>query len=184
MNDAKDDVYFSTNRLMLSTRIAHFSDIGLTDGGMRMLVNPNAGGSSKYSEILSYEILRSMYAARLVWSEMELKYFPSGGKITDYSAEVFGHYVGVSVARAMKFRGTFVDADALRLLHKKLYGINCSSATVVGSFHKQILHLLAEHEYIAEVLQNVYPQLDSHLRSNTIVIVTVVKDAPWVYYNR
>src|SRR3989338_7844086 len=96
MSNPEDDVYFSTNRLMLGTRVAHFADIGLTEGGMRMLVNPNAGGSSKYSEILSYEILRSMYAARLVWSEMELRYFPAGGKITDYSAEVFGHYVGVS----------------------------------------------------------------------------------------
>jgi len=54
---------------------------------------------------------------------MEVSYFPYGGSITDYVCEIFGHKVGVSVTRAMKYRGVFMEEDAVTLLNKKLLGI-------------------------------------------------------------
>lgn len=53
---------------------------------------------------------------------MEVSYFPEGGSITDYVCEMFDTKVGVSVTRAMKYRGDFEDEDAEHLLNKKLRG--------------------------------------------------------------
>lgn len=58
---------------------------------------------------------------------MEVEYFPEGGSITDYTCEMFGTTIGVSVTRAMKFNGIFMEEDAETLLNKKLkgkYGLN------------------------------------------------------------
>jgi hypothetical protein len=57
---------------------------------------------------------------------MELEYFPYGSKITDYSVRCFGRSIGVSVTRAMKFRGVFTIEDGVALLTKKLNGVNAS----------------------------------------------------------
>ena len=54
---------------------------------------------------------------------MEVAYWPEGGSITDYVCEMFDSKVGVSVTRAMKYRGgDFTDEDAEHLLNKKLKG--------------------------------------------------------------
>ena len=53
---------------------------------------------------------------------MEVEYFPEGGSITDYMVRMFDQPLGVSVTRAMKFRGEFDVEDAQRLLNKKLNG--------------------------------------------------------------
>lgn len=55
---------------------------------------------------------------------MEVSYFPEGGSITDYTCTMFGTCIGVSVTRAMKFKGDFEAEDAKRLLNKKLNGTN------------------------------------------------------------
>ena len=63
---------------------------------------------------------------------MEVSYFPEGGSITDYVCEMFDTKVGVSVTRAMKYRGDFADEDAEHLLNKKLRG-------KIYSVHKMFL---------------------------------------------
>ena len=66
----------------------------------------------------NFNILYSFYQ-----TEMEVSYFPEGGSITDYVCELFGTKVGVSVTRAMKYRGEYTEEDAATLLMKKLKGI-------------------------------------------------------------
>ena len=68
-------------------------------------------------------------------TEMEVSYFPEGGSITDYVCELFGTKVGVSVTRAMKYRGEYTEGDAATLLMKKLKGI--------GSIHTLMLYINA-----------------------------------------
>jgi len=172
------------NTLRMPSNIKKFGDLHLTEGGERIRDTPNAGGNSVSSEVLSYEVLRAMYGAELLRTEMELEYFPHGGKITDYSIELYSLHIGVSVTRAMKYNGIFDDEDARRLLTKKLYGVNESSRLVCEPFHKQILHVFATHEYIADVLERVYDTLDPELQSTTLVVVTVAHDnADWVFRN-
>lgn len=77
------------NTLHIRPTVKDFAEIHLTEGGERIRDTPNAGGNSVMSEVLSYELLRCMYGAELLRTEMELEYWPLGGKITDYSIELF-----------------------------------------------------------------------------------------------
>jgi len=171
------------NTLYLCPRVRGFEDIHLTDGGEKIKFEPNAGGNSVTSEVLSFEILRCMHGAKLKRTEMELEYFPYGGKITDYSIMCYDLHIGVSVTRAMKYKGRFGIEDGKKLLKKKLYGVLESSRLVVEAFHKQILHIFAREPYIADVLREVYYDLDAELKGNTVVIVTVPVGADWIFTN-
>jgi len=150
----------------------------------RILFAQNAGGSSELSEALSFELMRVLFNARLIHTEMELNYWPLGSKITDYSMEVDDQVFGVSVTRAMKYKGLFELQDGVRLLNKKLFGVNASSKAVVPTqrWSKQILHIWAQSRYIFDVLVDAYENfMDDELRSNTLVMVTVAENAPWIF---
>lgn len=155
----------------------------LTEGGLRLLETPNAGGNSVWSEVMSFEVLNGLFGASLKRTEMEIKYAPCS-KITDYSAEVLGHHVGVSVTRAMKYKGIFTTEDAMRLLKKKLFGVVASSEAVIDEhrWEKQILHVWAETDYIADIVERVYEtDIGEEFKANTIVIVTIARDAKWIF---
>eukprot|EP01111_Echinosteliopsis_oligospora_P011540 TRINITY_DN3833_c0_g1_i1.p1 TRINITY_DN3833_c0_g1~~TRINITY_DN3833_c0_g1_i1.p1 ORF type:complete len:129 (+),score=18.49 TRINITY_DN3833_c0_g1_i1:568-954(+) len=122
---------------------------------------------------------------KLHCTEMEIEYVP-GSKITDYSIKVEGRDIGVSVTRAMKFckknDEMFTEEDAERLLSKKLYGVNESTRGVISqSWEKQILHVWAQEEYMADILWDTYERLDQTLKSNTVVVVTVCHSAEWLF---
>lgn len=157
--------------------------IELCLSSMKMLKLPNAGGNSLWSEVISLEVLISVHKAKLLKTEMELEYWPLGCKITDYSIELFGDRVGVSVTRALKFGGIFTENDAQELLKKKLYGVNVSSKCVLRShgWKKQILFVWAEQPYIGDLLLSAYHNLDNEFKSNTIVYLCVCKNAKYIF---
>jgi len=161
--------------------------ISLNSGSQRVMDTPNAGGSSVWSEAISFEVLSFMCSAALHKTEMEIKYMP-GSKITDYSVKVLGRDLGVSVTRAMKFNKkddvVFTEEDAHKLLSKKLRGVNESTMGVISqAWDKQILHVWTQCDYMAGVLWNTYEKLDESLKSNTLVIVTVCENAEWIFRN-
>jgi len=159
----------------------------LSTGGSTILNLPNAGGTSINSEVFSFEVLQALFNAQLQATEMELEYYPLGSKITDYSIRVNEEVLGVSVTRAMKFNGIFTDEDAHRLLSKKLYGVNASSKAVLKRFRwkKQILHIWAENQHTANVLQRVYDnEISDDLKNNTLVLVTVCDQGAFIFYDR
>jgi len=171
------------NTLEVHHSIKQFDLVQLTQGGERIRDLPNAGGNSVASEVMSFEILRCLHGAELVFTEMELEYFPHGGKITDFSIALYSLHLGVSVTRAMKYGGIFDRSDGRKLLEKKMQGVIDSSKLVMQPFHKQILHIFAEKEYVADVLEDVYAELSNELRSNTLLVVTVVNNAEWIFRN-
>jgi len=179
----KDSGRIVRNSLYVHEKIVSFDEISLSAGAERIRDEPNAGGNSVASEALSFDILRCMYGAELLRTEMQLEYFPHGGKITDYSVRLYGLHIGVSVTRAMKYGGIFQYEDGLNLLTKKLRGVNESSRLVMHKFSKQILHIFAEKEYVADVLERVWGDLDSKLRSSTLVVITVCNNANWIFRN-
>jgi len=158
--------------------------VTLCEGAKKVLNTPNAGGTSIWSETISFEVLVSLCCAVLHRTEMEIEYMP-GSKITDYSVKVFGKDIGVSVTRAMKFSRKseiFTEEDAEKLLTKKLHGVNESTKGVVSqTWEKQILHVWTQHEYMSEILWDTYERLDENLKSNTLVVVTVCKNADWIF---
>lgn len=182
LEDVKERL-FTKNLLKPSKRFENFT---FCEGAQKIFRLPNAGGNSVNSEALSLELLNSLYGATLEATEMELRYFPLGSKITDYSVKVQNQLLGVSVTRAMKFgNSNFSKGDAKRLLEKKLYGVNASTKAVLRKYRwkKQILHVFAEHKYIANILEDVYNnEIEEELKNNTIVIVTICENADWIFF--
>jgi hypothetical protein len=148
-----------------------------SEGCLKMMSIPNAGGSSLISEVISFEMLQAFCKARLCKTEMEIFYFPSGSKITDYSVCINDEIYGVSVTRAFNFRGSefFTETAAKHLLKKKLNGIYWSSKNVVKEhkWKKQILHTFCPDTTSANVVKNAYRTLKSEERGNSILLITI-----------
>jgi len=166
------------------TAFATKKGMKLSKGAKRLLTLPNAGGTSVYSEVMSFEVLSTLFHAKLECTEMELVY-ATGSKITDYSIRVRDQVIGVSVTRAMKFGGgEMTKEEAERLLTKKLYGVIDSTNGVIEEqkWKKQILHIFAENESIAKTMISTYHTLSDELKANTLVYVTIAKDSQWIFY--
>jgi hypothetical protein len=159
----------------------------LSDGGVRLLTTPNAGGTSEWSEAISFEILRALFGATLRRTEMEIEYKFCNSKITDYSVTMHDAHIGVSVTRAMCFdacNAPFDRAECTRLLAKKLDGVIASTAGVVKEqrWQQQILHIIAENEQYAQLIRDVYQHdIGTQLKSNTIVIVSTTSNASFLF---
>ena len=170
VNDLKESsVLINSCTFNLTSR----NDFILSHGAHRCLTTQNAGGTSEWSEACSFEVLHQLYGAKLLRTEMEIEYAP-GSKITDFSITLFGQHIGVSVTRAMSFKHKFDEAEALRLLSKKLFGVNCASRGVIKAHRwtQSILHIIVQDSSYVDILLSAYSQICSSLRSNTIVLIT------------
>jgi hypothetical protein len=160
----------------------------LSQSGQLILNEPNAGGNSVFSEVLSFEVLHRSFGAQLLKTEMQIDYWPENSKKTDYSVMLNDKKIGVSVTRAFHFLGdeNYTDLDARMLLRKKLNGVICSSDCVSesDSWEKQILHVFVRSERVAQILRQEYRKLKSTLRSNTIVFVTVAEDVNCIFFEK
>jgi len=140
----------------------------------RMLLEDNAGGSSRVSEAMSFEVLHRAFGAQLLKLELELRYWPPNGSITDYSIDIDGVQLGVSVTRAMGKPGVRFGVDAAEaLLRKKLGGVIRSSQTCLDDLEKQILHIWVQDAADAEAVERAYAVIEPELVSSTVVLVTV-----------
>lgn len=157
-------------------QLKSINSMKLSDASLRMAITPNAGGSSQKSEVLSYEMLQKCYNAKLDKTEMEIQYFPYGGSITDYTCRMFGFKIGVSVTRAMKYRGNFTLEDAEYLLNKKLKGVENSTRNTLDKWHKQVLHIWANSSSAAKAIVRSYFLLPKNIKSNTVVLLTITKN--------
>ncbi|KAI9207482.1 uncharacterized protein BJ171DRAFT_578601 [Polychytrium aggregatum] len=151
--------------------------LNLSPDAYRVLTVPNAGGDSVLSEAFSCELMVRMLGARLTWTEMEVRYFPMGGAMTDYIVRMGSVDVAVSVTRAMAWNKSirFTHQDAYRLLVKKLTGIIFAGHNLMlpDRVDKHILHILTPHGYIAKTIKRVWAKLPPHIRASTMVVVTV-----------
>lgn len=171
----------------LSSSIIISSNLVLSSGGRRCLETPNAGGNSVWSEVLSFEILKSSYDAELLRTEMEIEY-RCGSKITDFSVMIRGEHLGVSVTRAMAFGNKVFDLkEAKRLLKKKLGGVRASTRGVIKAhrWKRQILHILTPSEDMKSTLLEAYGLLRQKVKSDTIILITVTHgQIDFIYSNR
>ena len=147
----------------------------LSSGAQRLAHTDNAGGSSRISEALSIELLHRAFGAELQKCELELKYWPANGAITDFAISLEGRCYGVSVTRAMAVPNTMYTIEAAEgLLRKKLNGVLRSTETCCSdTFEKQILHVWAQTEPSSEVVRQAYLRLEPSLTADTVVLITV-----------
>lgn len=161
----------------------------LSEGGSRIFNEPNAGGSSTWSEVLSFEVLKNCFGASLIATELEIQY-NWGSKITDYSCIIDNQKIGVSVTRLIdfndlnrSFKPVFTSEDAKNILSKKLKGILASTAGVYDEYkwNKQILHVWVTSPKVREAVEKEYLNIPAELRSNTLVLITVAENAKWIF---
>ncbi len=160
-----------------------FSRDVLSPGGQTLFDAPNAGGSSKESEIIAFELLHRCELATLLKTETQIVYDTTGA-LTDMLVEIDGLKVGVSVVRAFKYMAEYTESDALAKMGEKLADIQESSANVssADAWDKQILAVIAEKPENAAAVQAALPQIDVATRGDTIVIITVTHgDDAFVY---
>lgn len=119
-----------------------------------LLDEPNAGGSSDQSEAVSFAMLKVLFDAELVATEMKVKYEWSGTKKIDYLARARDLTLGVSVTRAYRHRGKFDSEDAVELLCKKLHGLYLASRAVCDCHEWDIpvLHIWCSGESSANLI--------------------------------
>lgn len=159
----------------------------LTAGGQEILSDGNAGGSSIYSEIFSYEVLTRCELAELVKTENEISYQDSNGKKTDLLLRIDNVPIGVSVTRAVGWpqEDPWTPGQALELLEDKFGDVQASSANVApaDAWAKQILHVIAYSAGHADSVAQAYNQiLGEGLIGNTLLMVTVTDgDDAFIY---
>ena len=151
----------------------------LTDGGQEIIADGNAGGSSIFSEVISFEVLARCEGATLLKTETEIVY-ATEGKITDLLIEVDGEKIGVSVTRAYRGPNNPYSLEAAQqLLTDKLGDILQSSQNVSDEdrWTKQILHVIAYAPDYADFIEQAWDDMNdpdlAGVRADTIVIVTV-----------
>ena len=158
----------------------------LSTGGKKVYDDGNLGGSSIYSEVLSFEILHRCDLAELLKTETEILYQDAGGKKTDLLVEMDGHKIGVSVTRAYAYPpdNPYTVAQAQALLDGKLSDILLSSANVApaDAWDKQVLHVLAYSDQYAVALGQAYAQIDPATKADTVVDVTVTNGDDAIVY--
>ncbi|CAG8785347.1 2691_t:CDS:1, partial [Acaulospora morrowiae] len=118
---------------------------------------------------------------------MEINYSFINQPMTDYLVTFHHPYyhvplsIGVSVTRAFAYRRRYTKHDALRLLKKKLSGVNSSTRNIANeSVWKQILHIWCPSGKIASTVRRVYSRIGEEYKKNTLVMVTVV-NCDWVF---
>ena len=164
---------------------------GVSEGTVKISTDDNAGGNSVFSEALSFEVMKRLFSAELLKTEMEIDYCP-GSKKTDYLVKIHGKKYGVSVTRAFNFidylgqeikENTISDRMLGLLLRKKLSGIIASSENVYGDdvWEKQFLHCWVPSNNVAKRLKNVYQSMKCKEKSNTILLVTVASEVRSIF---
>ncbi|KAI8143252.1 hypothetical protein BJV82DRAFT_578953 [Fennellomyces sp. T-0311] len=153
----------------------HGSWVDFGQPSQRVLSTPNAGGPSIMSEALSAELMDRLFGIRKILTETEVKY-STHGPITDYACySATSQALGVSVTRAMAYGRRFTTKDAIRLMLKKVHGVNKSNKSVENyKFERQILHVWAANGTDAAIVRRVCAKIPGYIRSNTIILITTV----------
>lgn len=159
-------------------------DAGLLDEGpAQRFSQPNAGGSSKCSEVMSMQWLIECEGAQIHKLETEITYDVEGA-LTDYAVLVAEETIGVSVTRAYlgPVTTTYSLGAATELLTKKLQQVNESSANVsaADAWAKQILHVWTLQPTWVPFLEEAWEGLSDDLRADTVVLVTIEAGTDYV----
>ncbi len=157
----------------------------LTPGGVEIILDGNAGGSSLYSEVFAYEWLARCEGATLIKTETEVVYAVEGKKI-DILVGIDGRKVGASVTRAVTFPfgQPYTLAAATTLFERKLDDIQLATAQVSAGdrWTTQMLVTLAWDLQHAQVAMQAWNMLDAQTRDNTLLIVAVTSgDDMFIY---
>lgn len=151
----------------------------LTPGAQKIITDGNDGGTSLLSEAFSFDILARTEAAILLKTRDEIVYINEDGKKADFLVEIDGVKIGVQVTRAVTFPITdpLSVGQAEAILTGELNDITASSQNVAEEdrWAKQVLHVFVPSVANADAIKAAYATLDSLLKGDTIVMVTLTE---------
>jgi hypothetical protein len=149
----------------------------LTPGGQIIVVTPNEGGSSIFSETFAFEILAGCELAGLVETEIGIDYTVPDTAKADILVTIDGHPIGVSVTRAVTFPfgDPYTPAAATELITRKLDDMAEARGNVVAEDHwdKSMVAVLAYDDQHADVMAQAWADLDPSVRRDSLVVVFV-----------
>lgn len=174
--DAMAPIWFQ-GELTFARRYDDPADRGqLTAGGLEIILDGNAGGSSLYSEVFAFEWLARCEAATLLKTETEILYDVAGKK-ADLLVELGGRTIGVSVVRAVSFPfdQPYTLAAATTIIQRKLDDLALATTQVSAAdrWSEQMVAALAYAPQHAQVLMQAWAALDAQTRRETILVVAV-----------
>ncbi len=117
-------------------------------------------------------------------TEVELEYTKTDTSITDFALKISGQQVGVSVTRA--YLGpkvtTYTEADATKLLTKKLAGILESSQYIAPKYKwvKQVLAVWTLQASWVPTVEAAWLKIDPALRADTVILAVVEQGPGWI----
>ena len=138
------------------------------------------------SEATAYEMLARCDFATLIKTEAEIVYQSTTGKKTDILVQIDGRKVGVSVVRAYHYPppNPYTLPEATAILTKKLTDIPLSAANAVpaDAWERSILGVIAWDQQHADTIVEAWNGLDSTLRGDVILVLTVTDGNDAVLY--
>jgi hypothetical protein len=162
---------------------ASFDSASLTGRAKKRYDEPNAGGSSKCSEVMSMQLLIDCEGATVLKTETDIVY-DTEGKIADYLVDIGGIKTGVSVTRA--YKGPVVDVytldDANTLLEKKLSGLVEAQTNVSAedAWQASMVHIWTLHPAWADTVAQAWNALDEATKGNALVLITVEEGSDYI----
>jgi hypothetical protein len=148
----------------------------LTLGGVEIILDDNAGGSSLYSEVFAFEWLARCEGATLLKTETEIVY-DIDGKKADLLVELRGRKIGVSVVRAVTFPfgDPYEPLAATTILTRKLddLAVATTQVSAVDQWSEQAVAALAYDAQHAQVLMDAWEALTPEVRRETVLVVAV-----------
>lgn len=154
-----------------------FDPSQLTADGLTIWEAGNLGGSSLASEVLAFEVLQACEGASLDKTEGEIAYDDAGGKKTDLLVIIDGLALGISVTRAFHWppEDPYTLDEARDLLDGKLTDLVTSAENAAESdaWARSMLHVVAYDSPSADQIRHAWTGLDSAVRGDHGVIITV-----------
>lgn len=126
----------------------------------RFLTAPNAGGASEFSEFFAFCVLNKCFGSKLLFTEMEVLYFPYGSTMTDFVVSINNIIIAISVARVYPYRNTFTDEDINTLLIKKIRCIRQSNINTMTRWKTQVLFIWVPHKSLSHRVLNLWIKLN------------------------
>ena len=131
--------------------------------------------------ILYYTHFRNLVGVQL---ELEVAYNYYRCSIVDYLGNIDGVPIGISVTRAFSYFGEFSDDDAIRLMTKKLGGLE--RAIVNGrDFDRGLLHVLVPNISIAKMCAAAIPVVKQNCElDDSLMVQITICDESKVYFEQ
>ena len=156
--------------------------------GQKVIHEPNAGGNSIWSEVMSFELFGRLFNITQLKTEMQVRYNYENCPLADGTMMISDCNIGLSVTRAANWpsKDGFTDEDADNLLYKKMHGILFARNVAIKSdrWSTSLLHIWCQSIDIYHTIQSSYHRLMASPGSTNKRLIVIATICSWDYLYR